>query len=220
MALSYGRVIALACFVITVSTISLSYYFAVQQGHVSVCNPFISGCTDITHTGMKGSAGMFFRAGMIVGCVFILHWWWCMSIWLKPYASKIGRRFMLFFGTLSVIGLVVGTAVILPSREDSLWSLHIRGANLFFQASLLAFIINYRLIYVRHKRYKPVPSFKLKTVLFILIMTVVLAFAALGIEEYMDKGEIVLEWWSTLFVCLYYLSSYWDWKQLRLVSQS
>lgn len=220
MALSYGRLIALACFIFTAGTISLSYYLAIQQGHAPVCNPFIEGCTDITHTGMKGSAGMLFRAGMIIGCVFIAHWWFCMNIWLKPHASVVMRRLMLFFGILSVAGLIMGTAVIMTTHETSLWSLHIRGANLFFQASLLAFIFNYRLVYVRHKKHQKVPSFKLKTLLFILIMLVVIAFAALGIKEYMNKGEIVLEWWSTSLICLYYLSSFWDWKQLRLKFES
>lgn len=119
-------------------------------------------------------------------------------------------------GLISVSGLILGTAVLLPNKQESLWSLHVWGANLFFQASLLAFIINYRLVYIRHKKYQKVLSFKFKTVLFILIMLVVIAFAALGIKEYMNKGEIVLEWWSTSLICLYYLSSFWDWKQLRL----
>lgn len=214
--LSFGRIVALASFIFTLGTIALTYYLGTKHGFSPLCNPFLEGCTDITHTGMQGSAGMVFRAGLIIGCVFILLWWSCMSVWLKPYASNVARYSMWFFGLLSISGLIVGTAVLLPNSDDIPWFVHIKGANLFFQASLFAFMINYRLVYVRHTRHQPVPSFRLKTVLFILMMTTSLAFAALGIEEYMSDGVIILEWWGSTFIGLYYLTSFWDWKNLRL----
>lgn len=217
--LSFGRVIAIACFLLTTVTIGVSYYFATKHGYSSLCNPFIAGCTDITHTGLKGIGGMIFRGGMISACVFILIWWTCMYVWLKPYASPVSNKLMWGFGLLASIALIVATAVLLPTKTEGPWLVHIRGANTFFQATLLATIINYRLIYVRHKRHEPVPSFKFKTVLFVLIMIVLVAFIAYGIEEYMSKGEIILEWWASFLVSFYYLSSFWDWKQLRLESR-
>lgn len=214
--LSFGRIVALASFIFSLGTIAIAYAYATAYGYSALCNPFIDGCSDITHAGMQGTGGMLFRAGIIIACVCFILWWSCMSLWLKPHANNISRRLMWFFGVVSAIGLIVGTAVLLPSEEESLWVVHIKGANLFFQAGLLAFILNYRLIYVRHKYHQKVPSFQFKSILFVLIMFVSIAFAIYGVKQFMSKGEIVMEWWSTLFVGLYYLSSFWDWKNLRL----
>ncbi len=36
----------------------------------------------------------------------------------------------------------------------------------------------------------------------------------------MSHGKRIIEWWATLFIGIYFLSSYWDWKGIRLVSES
>lgn len=59
--MSFGQYVALSSFVLSMGTIAITYAVAISQGTAPVCNPFIDGCTDITHTGMKGDAGFIFR---------------------------------------------------------------------------------------------------------------------------------------------------------------
>ena len=73
--MSFGQLIALASFILSMGTIAVTYWVGTSQGTAELCNPFIDGCTDITHTGMKGDAGFIFRGGMIAACAMFLIWW-------------------------------------------------------------------------------------------------------------------------------------------------
>ena len=54
--MSFGQFIALICTVLSLGTIAMTYAVGVNEGTAVACNPFFDGCTDITHTGMKGDA--------------------------------------------------------------------------------------------------------------------------------------------------------------------
>jgi hypothetical protein len=45
---------------------------------------------------------------------------------------------------------------------------------------------------------------------------VLVAFVANSVGEHMKRGTKIAEWWATLLICLYFLSSYWDWKKIKL----
>ena len=173
-AMSFGQVIALASFLLSAGTIAITYWVGVAQETVNICVPFLTGCTDITYTGLKGDAGFNFRGGLVSGCVYILIWWLCMRVWLQPgiqtRASRINLNLMTFFGMLAAVGLIRGTAVLAPTKEQVLWGPHIRGANTFFEGILLALSFNFYLIWRGRKNgLLEVPSFKFKAVLFVLI---------------------------------------------------
>lgn len=221
IAMSFGQLIALASFIFSAGTIALTYWVGINQETVEVCVPFITGCTDITHTGLAGDAGFIFRGGMISASVLILVWWHCMRVWLQPSiqsrAGRVNLNLMTFFGMLAGIGLVVSTATLGSSKELSSFSVHVRGANTFFEGILLALSFHYYLMWRGRKNgLLEVPSFKIKTVLFVLIWIVLVAFVANSIGEQMPRGTKIAEWWATLFICLYLLSSYWDWKKIKL----
>ena len=223
--MSFGQFVAFASFVLSLGTISLTFFVGVSQGTVEYCNPFTSGCTDITHTGITGDAGFLFRGGLISGCVFFIVWWMTMYTWLShtltTRASKINAGLMTFFGVLGAVGLIWGTAVLATTEEQTLWGPHVRGANLFFQGILLALSFNYYLIWRARKHFGlSVPSFRIKTVLFILIWIVLLFFIANSVSRLMDHGTRVAEWWSTYFIGFYFLSSFWDWKRVQLTSEN
>jgi hypothetical protein len=219
--MSFGQFIALASFLLSAGTIALTYWVGIAQNTVEVCNPFLAGCTDITHTGLAGDAGFIFRGGLVSGCVFILVWWHCMRVWLQPSivtrASRINLNFMTFFGMLAGVGLIVGTAVLAPTEDQVLWFPHIRGANAFFEGILLAITFNYYLIWRGRKNgLLEVPTFKIKSILFVLIWIVLIAFIANSVSEHMKRGTKIAEWWATLLICFYFLSSDWDWKKIKL----
>ena len=221
--MSFGQFVALASFLLSMGTILVTYWVGLEQETVKVCNPFIDGCTDITHTGLAGDAGFIFRGGLVSACVFFLVWFIVMRTWLASSidsrAAKINANLMMFFGVLAAIGLAWGTAVLAPTKEQVLWGPHIRGANTFFEAILLALSFAHYLIWRARKQHGlDVPSFKVKIGLFIAIWIVLIFFIANSVSEYMDHGTKIAEWWATFLIGFYFLSSYWDWKNVRLVS--
>ena len=223
--MSFGQFVALASFILSMGTIALTYWVGIEQETVKVCNPFLVGCTDITHTGLAGDAGFIFRGGLVSGCVFFMLWFMVMRVWLKPSidtrSARINLNLMSFFGILAAIGLAWGTAVLAPTKEQVLWGPHIRGANTFFEAILLAFSFCHYLIWRAQKYHGlAVPSFKFKSVIFVLIWIVLIFFIANSVSQFMDKGTKIAEWWATFFIGFYFVSSWWDWKKVQLVSAS
>lgn len=216
--MSFGQFIALAAFALTMGTIAVAYWVGFSAGTIAVCVPFWEGCTDITRIGMKGDGGFIFRGGMVAAAAFLIVWWHVMRVWLSPASPAPALWIMEGFGVLGALGLAVGTAVLMPEKADSLWKLHGQGANLFFQAMIVAMNINYWLIWRGRKRGLPVPSFRAKTVLVAVLWVILVAFAVVAAIEEEDYGKRILEWWSTLFICLYFLSSWWDWKAVRIAS--
>ncbi|MGB1090583.1 MAG: hypothetical protein ACPGYX_00565 [Oceanobacter sp.] len=214
--MSFGQCVSLLSFVLSMGTIAITYTLATAAGDSPLCNPFIDGCTDITHTGMKGDAGFVFRGGLISACIFFIVWWQCMSEWLKPYANAWLRHIQTLLGVVAAVGLIVGTAVLVPDSDQIPWNVHVRGANLFFQGMLIGLTLNYYLVFRAKKQGLLVPSFKLKTILMVLIWMQFFIFAGTRVGIEMGHSSRILEWWSTLFIGIYYLSAFWDWKSLRL----
>ncbi|MDK2776911.1 MAG: Frag1/DRAM/Sfk1 family protein [Pseudomonadota bacterium] len=215
--MSFGQFIALASFVLSMGTIAVTYAVGTAQGTAELCNPFIDGCTDITHTGMKGDAGFIFRGGMIAACAFFIVWWQVMRTWLSGHSNRLALTVMQFFGVLAALGLLAGTAVLLPEKSATHWGVHVRGANLFFQGMLIALTVNYVLVFRARRAGLAVPSFAVKSALILVLWLMTVAFAGVTVGIDMSHGKRIIEWWATLFIGIYFLTSYWDWKRIRLV---
>lgn len=218
--MSFGQQIALLCFLLSMGTIAVTYGVAIDQGTAEVCNPFLDGCTDITHTGMQGDGGFIFRGGMIAACAFFVVWWQIMAVWLRQYSGALARGAMQLFGIVAAVGLLVGTAVLLPEKDAVRWGVHVRGANLFFQGMLVALTINYVLIWKARRRGLLVPSFGFKTLLMLCLWGLFIAFAGVTVGVEMSNGKRIIEWWATLFIGFYFISSWPDWRSVRLMAES
>jgi hydrogenase-4 membrane subunit HyfE len=81
---------------------------------------------------------------------------------------------------------------------------------------LIALTINYVLIFRARKAGLEVPSFIAKSVLMVILWLMFVAFAGVTVGVEMSNGKRIIEWWATLFIGLYFLTSYWDWQRVRL----
>lgn len=214
--MSFGQGIALLSFLVSMGTIVVTYWVGSHAGTIEVCNPFLEGCTDITHTGMKGDGGFIFRGGMIAATVLFIIWWHLMRVWMQHWMKSLWLWGMQALGTVSALGLLVGTVVLLPNKEDVYWSLHVYGANLFFQAIALAITFNYVLLLKAWRDGFSVPSFWLKTIVFVGLWSTAFISAGFSISENMSQMNRTLEWWSTALVGVYFLSAWMDWRGLSL----
>ena len=109
--------------------------------------------------------------------------------------------------------------MLLPEKSATHWGVHVRGANLFFQGMLLALTISYVLTLLARKQGLVVPSFWVKTALMGILWFMFIAFAGVTVGVELSNGKRIIEWWATLFIGLYLLSSFWDWRGVRLVSE-
>lgn len=221
--MSFGRFIALGSFILTLGTIFLTYWVATSQGTAPLCNPFIDGCTDITHTGMKGDAGFIFRGGLIAASAFLLIWWMLNFVWLEQKMTKGGRVALYVasgFGILAAMALVVSTATLLPEKSQVPWAAHVYAANVFFQGTFLGLTILHILIFFAHKRGLAVPSMGFKNLIFIGLWSLLIFYSGVTIAVEIDHKNRLAEWSATCLISFYYLTSFWDFKSLRLVVSS
>ncbi|MFY9179355.1 MAG: hypothetical protein WAO12_06185 [Venatoribacter sp.] len=218
--MSFGRLIALLSFILPVGVIGVTYWVAIEQGTAPACNPFLQGCTDITHTGMKGDAGFIFRGGLVAACSFLMVWWMVMQTWMSRHVNTALLLLQTLLGVVGAIGLIVATAVLLPEKAQSPFSLHVKGANLFFQATVLAILLNYFLLFRARGKGLFVPSLRIKTLVLIALIAMAISVEGAAIAIEMRHKSRIIEWWGTLFVALYFLSAFWDWKRVRLVHEA
>jgi len=108
--------------------------------------------------------------------------------------------------------------VLLPEKADTRWGVHVRGANLFFQGMLIALTIAYVLTFKARKNGLSVPSFAVKTGVMAVLWVMFIAFAGVTVGIEMSHGKRIIEWWATLFIGVYFLSSFWDWKGIRIIN--
>ena len=220
--MSFGRFIALGSYILTIGTIFLTYSVATSQNTAPLCTPFIDACTDITHTGMAGDAGFIFRGGLIARSMFLLIWWLINFVWLEKYTGKAGK-FALYFatalGAISAVALVVSTATLVPDENQIPWPVHVYAANVFFQGTFIGLTILHVLTYQAQKKGLSVPSSSVKTFLMAGLWAMLLFYSGVTIGIELDHKNRIVEWWATLFISLYYLASFWDWKHIRLVAQ-
>lgn len=215
--MSFGRSIALFSFLLSIGTILVMYYVGVDQGTVKVCNPFLTGCTDITHAGMAGDAGFIFRGGLIAGCAIFIIWWIIMQQWMWQDYNKILISIQTFLAVVGCLGLLVATAVLVPDGKQIPWKLHVIGANLFFLCHFLCLAINLSLLwYGKIKHGLEVNSLYLKTAVVAGIAIVLMLFAGLIIDSENNKTTNIAEWWATLLIAVYFLSSIMDWREVRI----
>ena len=215
--MSFGRGIALFSFLLSLGTILVMYYVGVEQGTAKACNPFLTGCTDITHAGMAGDAGFIFRGGLIAGCALFIIWWLIMHQWMSGRYNKILVGVQTFFAVIACLGLLVATAVLVPESDQIPWGVHVRGANLFFLLHFFILAINIGLLwYGKIKLNIHPPSLYFKSAMVLGIIIVLMLFAGLIIDSENNRTTNISEWWATSFIAFYYLSGFLDWKNVKI----
>ena len=213
------RFIPLACFFVSQITILLSYAIAVSLQHPAVlsCNPFISGCLNITDAGIYDPEGFVFRGGMISACVFFMLWWALNHQWFEEQGvSSIANKLLTALGMFSSFCLIVSTVTLYPPRDAIDWDLHVPAAILFFLLTFAAQAIHLGLYLLLFKQRPSGIDLRLKW--FSVVLQGVLIAVALTLKA-LDAGENIgnaIEWWLALFVAVYYLSNYWNWRSAKV----
>ena len=97
------RFISLACFVLPVFTVIISYLISIKLNLVVACIPNFEGCTSISRAGRYEPVKFFFKPMMYFYSIFILFFW---NIFLKEINNnKIETKNLVILTYITVIFL-------------------------------------------------------------------------------------------------------------------
>ncbi len=97
------RFISLACFVLPVFTVIISYLISIKLNLVTTCIPNFEGCTSISRAGRYEPVKFFFKPMMYFYAIFIFYFW---NIFLKEINNtKIETKNLIILTYITVIFL-------------------------------------------------------------------------------------------------------------------
>ena len=206
--------VALAASLLPSLLFPITYVIAASQGHIDWCVPFISGCTDITHTGLRYPESHLFRIILCAGSLAIIATWLLAFEWTKLQSHTVKRsdRRIRIQGVTAGLGLFVGT-IVLQGPENTLWSVHGIGANLYFLLAYIA-VVSYT------QRLREIDmqgglttkrSLQVKRVIvwsMSLMLVLVVLFRIAGWRE----ARRIIQWLAAYAFMIYYLSLALDWR--------
>ena len=97
------RFISLACFILPVFTVIISYLISIKLNLVATCIPNFEGCTSISRAGRYEPVKFFFKPMMYFYAIFIFFFW---NIFLKEINNtKIETKNLVILTYITVIFL-------------------------------------------------------------------------------------------------------------------
>ena len=195
---------------ISITTISVAvlfittYFVSVLNDHNTLCNPFISGCSDITHAGFTSYENYMLKAILIptatlMGVIFFFIQQWLVQ--LSDYNKSIIKqgKVMLFIASVGCIGLVIGTAVI--DGPNTLMKVHLKGVAVFFVTMSICQIWYTILEYKYTNKVNKVPVILRRIA---ILVTIVFSIWSIFMEP-TGANQSIVEWWGV------YALIFWFW---------
>ena len=217
--------ISLASSLLAIITIVVCYTVAVWNDSVPLCIPLLHGCTAITSTSVHYPEAFYFRGGLISAGVFVIVWWYCMHAYLSTIKPERWNRWLASLFTTSVFAstmLIVSVLVMGPHMADSkshrlLWSVHTISAVLFFLITTINQVgVTWWLKQSLKEDDHKVATLPVKMAINVFQLMLLLWLFSNFYQELSREIVNIIEWWLALLACLYFMTSYWDWKEFRL----
>lgn len=195
---------------ISITTISVAilflatYFVSVLNGHNELCNPFITGCSDITHAGFTSYESYMLKAILIptatlMGVIFFFIQQWLVQ--LSDYNESIIKqgKIMLFLASVGCVGLIIGTAVI--DSNNTPLKFHIKSVAIFFVLMSVCQIWYTILEYKYITKVNKAPVILRRVA---ILISIVFAVWSIFMEPTYQNQSIV-EWWGV------YALIFWIW---------
>ncbi|APC92412.1 MULTISPECIES: hypothetical protein [Francisella] len=181
-----------------------TYLVSIADGHNTLCNPFISGCSDITHAGFTSYEKYMLKAVLIPTATLmavIFFFIQQLLVQISDYSKAVIKqgKAILFLASVGCIGLIIGTAVI--DGQDTPMNVHLKAVAVFF---VLMSVCQVWYTIIEYKY-----SAKLNKIPLILRRIAILITIAFSIwSVFMDQTTInhnIVEWWGV------YALIFWFW---------
>ena len=99
------RLLSLACFLLPISTVLISYFLSIKLNLVSLCIPNIEGCTSISRIGRYEPVKYFFKPMMYLYSVLLIFYW--ILFFEKLKTLNIKNKYVYWISLFSVFFLIL-----------------------------------------------------------------------------------------------------------------
>ncbi|MGB1090584.1 MAG: hypothetical protein ACPGYX_00570 [Oceanobacter sp.] len=222
------RLIALIAGILPVVIFVATYIIAAATvENIPWCNPYLDGCTTITATGIEYPGAYLLRAGIISSTAFFVLWWYCTEIWLEQVREiRLSGQaaLIVWISMFASLLLAASMAVLSEKMSDSkstrdLWQFHNITAGLFFVLTSVCQIFLTRKMYRWQSALGAgLLSLWSKVVLAAMqVLIILIAIVLLVLGRFTPEATATIEWWLATVCCLFYVTSYLDWKDFGLL---
>jgi len=209
------RFISLACFVLPVFTVIISYLISIKLNLVVTCIPNFEGCTSISRAGRYEPVKFFFKPMMYFYAIFIFFFW---NIFLKEINNtKIETKNLVILTYITVIFLCLYITFL---GESKVYSFFKRIGIYFYILSivLLQFYSNRILINNEKKlskffNYKIVHFNYYLSKFLVISGLILLPILIIKIEDFPQIKNII-SWNYFLLIQLFFLFYFFSQKKL------
>ena len=208
------RLLSLACFVLPILTVIISYIISIKLNLVTSCIPNLEGCTSISRVGRYEPVKYFFKPMMYFYSLLIFFFWFFFSKKLKSNNIQMERINFFFFTTVIFLCLYITFL-----GESKLYSFFKRiGIYFYILSIILAQFYSNKLLIENKEKIKK--FFKFKIVkgnyflsLFLIILGIfLLPILVLKIENFPQIKNII-SWNYFFLIQIYFLIFFFSLKK-------
>ena len=208
------RLLSLACFVLPILTVIISYIISIKLNLVTSCIPNLEGCTSISRVGRYEPVKYFFKPMMYFYSLLIFFFWFFFSKKLKSKNIQIEKINFFFFTTVLFLCLYITFL-----GESKLYSFFKRIGIYFYILSIILAQFYSNKILIKNKE-KIKKFFKFKIVkgnyflsLFLIILGIfLLPILVLKIENFPQIKNII-SWNYFFLIQIYFLIFFFSLKK-------
>ena len=209
------RFISLACFVLPVFTVIISYLISIKLNLVATCIPNFEGCTSISRAGRYEPVKFFFKPMMYFYAIFIFFFW---NIFLKEINNtKIETKNLVILTYITVIFLCLYITFL---GESKVYSFFKRIGIYFYILSIVLLQFSSNRILINNEK-KLSKFFNYKIVHFnyylssflVISGLILLPILIIKIEDFPQIKNII-SWNYFLLIQLFFLFYFFSQKKL------
>ncbi len=209
------RFISLACFVLPVFTVIISYLISIKLNLVATCIPNFEGCTSISRAGRYEPVKFFFKPMMFFYAIFIFFFW---NILLKEINNtKIETKNLVILTYITVIFLCLYITFL---GESKVYSFFKRIGIYFYILSIVLLQFSSNRILIKNEK-KLSKFFNYKIVHFnyylssflVISGLILLPILIVKIEDFPQIKNII-SWNYFLLIQLFFLFYFFSQKKL------
>ena len=209
------RFISLACFVLPVFTVIISYLISIKLNLVATCIPNFEGCTSISRAGRYEPVKFFFKPMMFFYAIFIFFFW---NILLKEINNtKIETKNLVILTYITVIFLCLYITFL---GESKVYSFFKRIGIYFYILSIVLLQFSSNRILINNEK-KLSKFFNYKIVHFnyylssflVISGLILLPILIIKIEDFPQIKNII-SWNYFLLIQLFFLFYFFSQKKL------
>lgn len=209
------RFISLACFVLPVFTVIISYLISIKLNLVATCIPNFEGCTSISRAGRYEPVKFFFKPMMYFYALFIFFFW---NIFLKEINNtKIETKNLVILTYITVIFLCLYITFL---GESKVYSFFKRIGIYFYILSIVLLQFSSNRILINNEKklskfynYKIVHLNNYLSRFLVISGLILLPILIIKIEDFPQIKNII-SWNYFLLIQLFFLFYFFSQKKL------